>query len=85
MLYIYNVFYKKNEFIKKPKPPTLKKEIPSLTDIYSQVFQDDRVDRVFQNFFLRIKKKKNNGKTGYPRFKGFLHSFLHQKSLPPHI
>ena len=49
----------------------LKKERPSLNNVYSQVLQDvvDRVDRAFQNFFRRVKAGEK--KVGYPRFKGF--------------
>ena len=49
----------------------LKKQKPSLKNVYSQVLQDvaNRVDKAFQGFFRRIKAK--NGKAGYPRFKGF--------------
>ena len=51
--------------------PDLKKERPSLNNVYSQVLQNvaDRVDKAFQGFFRRVKAK--NGKAGYPRFKGF--------------
>ena len=49
----------------------LKKERPSLNNIYSQVLQNvaDRIDKSFQGFFSRVKAR--NGKVGYPRFKGF--------------
>jgi len=49
----------------------LKKQRPSLDNVYSQVLQNvaDRVDKAFQGFFRRVKAK--NGKVGYPRFKGF--------------
>jgi len=49
----------------------LKKQRPSLKNVYSQVLQDvaNRVDKAFQGFFRRVKAK--NGKAGYPRFKGF--------------
>lgn len=51
--------------------PALKKERPSLSNVYSQVLQNvaDRVDKAFQGFFRRVKAK--NGEVGYPRFKGF--------------
>ena len=51
--------------------PSLKKQRPSLNNVYSQVLQNvaDRVDKAFQGFFRRVKAK--NGKAGYPRFKGF--------------
>ena len=50
---------------------SLKKERPSLNNIYSQVLQNvaDRIDKAFQNFFRRVKAGEN--KVGYPRFKGF--------------
>jgi putative transposase len=49
----------------------LKKERESLNNVYSQVLQNvvDRVDKAFQSFFRRVKSQ--NGKVGYPRFKGF--------------
>ena len=49
----------------------LKKQRPSLDNVYSQVLQNvaDRVDKAFRGFFRRVKAK--NGKVGYPRFKGF--------------
>ena len=49
----------------------LKKERPSLNNVYSQVLQNvaDRIDKAFQGFFCRVKSK--NGKVGYPRFKSF--------------
>lgn len=51
--------------------PALKKERPSLKNVYSQVLQNvaDRIDKAFQGFFRRVKAK--NSKAGYPRFKGF--------------
>ena len=50
--------------------PSLKKDRPSLCNVYSQVLQDVavRVDLAFKGFFRRLKAK--NGKAGYPRFKG---------------
>jgi len=52
--------------------PALKKECPTLNNVYSQVLQNvaDRVDKAFQNFFRRV-KNGNEEKPGYPRFKGF--------------
>ncbi len=49
----------------------LKKERPSLNNVYSQVLQNvaDRVDKAFQSFFRRVKAGEK--KVGYPRFKGF--------------
>jgi putative transposase len=49
--------------------PTLKRERPTLTQVYSQVLQNVgvRIDLGFQAFFRRVKK----GETpGYPRFRG---------------
>ncbi len=50
---------------------SLKKERPSLNNVYSQVLQNvaDRIDKAFQNFFRRVKQGEK--KTGYPRFKNF--------------
>jgi len=49
--------------------PILKKDRPTLSNIYSQVLQNVavRVDLAFKAFFRRVKAK--NGKAGYPRFK----------------
>ncbi len=49
--------------------PTLKKEKPFLSSVYSQVLQNVavRVDLAFKAFFRRVKA---GGKPGYPRFKG---------------
>jgi putative transposase len=49
----------------------LKKERPSLNNIYSQVLQNvaDKIDKAFQNFFRRVKAGEK--KVGYPRFKSF--------------
>jgi len=49
----------------------LKKERPSLSNVYSQVLQNiaDKVDKAFQSFFSRV--KNGDKKVGYPRFKGF--------------
>ena len=49
--------------------PALKKEIPSLCTVHSQVLQNvsDRLDKGFQAFFRRVKKGEN---PGYPRFRG---------------
>ena len=49
----------------------LKKERPSLNNVYSQVLQNvaDRIDKTFQNFFRKV--KAGDEKVGYPRFKGF--------------
>ena len=53
--------------------PELKKALPEFRGIHSQVLQDVamRVDRAYQNFFLRIREKKSGKqqKAGYPRFK----------------
>lgn len=49
----------------------LKRERPSLKNVYSQILQNvaDRVDKAFQNFFRRVKSGEK--KVGYPRFRGF--------------
>lgn len=49
--------------------PAWKKERPSLTRVYSQVFQDVqmRVDLAFKAFFRRVKAGDD---PGYPRFRG---------------
>jgi putative transposase len=49
--------------------PDLKRERPTLNNVYGQVLQDvaKRVDRSFKNFFRRAKAKENNG---FPRFQG---------------
>ncbi len=49
------------------------KEFPEYKEIYSQVLQNlsDRLDRAFDNFFERVKERKNGMKVkvGFPRFK----------------
>lgn len=49
--------------------PEIKKIREDLNVVYSQVLQDvlKRVDRSFQNFFNRVKRKE---KAGFPRFQG---------------
>ena len=49
--------------------PAFKKEFPEFKQVYAWGLQDvlHRVDRAFQNFFTRLKKR--NGKAGFPRFK----------------
>jgi len=49
--------------------PKIKKEIPELKEIHSQVFQDvaKQLDKAFQAFFRRVKLGE---KPGYPRFQG---------------
>ncbi|GIV90906.1 MAG: hypothetical protein KatS3mg055_3424 [Chloroflexus sp.] len=49
--------------------PMLKREVPHLQRVHSQVVQDvvRRVDRAFQAFFRRVKAGE---KAGYPRCKG---------------
>ena len=49
--------------------PSLKEERPWFKGVYSQVLQDvlKRVDRSYQNFFRRVKEKKE--KAGFPKFK----------------
>ena len=51
----------------------LKNEFPEYREIYSQVLQNvaDRLDKAYDNFFRRIKERKNGKriKVGFPRFK----------------
>ena len=53
--------------------PGIKNEFPEYKNIYSQALQNvaDRLDKSYDNFFRRIKEKKNGKKikTGFPRFK----------------
>lgn len=53
--------------------PQLKIAFPEYEKIHSQVLQDvlRRLDKAFQSFFERVKRKKNGErlKTGHPRFK----------------
>jgi putative transposase len=54
--------------------PQVKKTFPEFRGIHSQVLQDvlRRLDKSFQNFFKRVKRRRNgeyNLKVGYPRFK----------------
>jgi len=48
--------------------PELKKQLPEYSEIYAQVLQDcfRRLDKAYDNFFLRVKKGE---KAGFPRFK----------------
>jgi putative transposase len=48
----------------------IKQTNPEYKDVHSQISQDvlKRVDKAFQNFFRRVKQKKQ--KAGFPRFKG---------------
>lgn len=58
-----------NYYFQTVSLPKLKKERPSLKNIYSQVLQNVavRVDLAFQAFYRRVKAGE---KPGYPRFKG---------------
>src|SRR5437764_6505238 len=49
--------------------PEIKEARPELNDIHSQVLQDvlRRLDKAFQNFFRRVKERKD--KAGFPRFR----------------
>ncbi|MHB1493021.1 MAG: RNA-guided endonuclease InsQ/TnpB family protein [Thermoplasmataceae archaeon] len=53
--------------------PELKKAFPEFKNIHSLAIQDValRIDKTFDNFFRRVKEKKNgkNIKAGFPRFK----------------
>jgi len=57
-----NCYYQMNEL------PNCKKEVPELTLVYAQVLQDvlKRLDKAYQNFFKRVKRKE---KSGFPRFR----------------
>lgn len=57
-------------YVQKRELPPLKEEFPEYAKIHSQVLQDvlKRVEISFQNFFRRVKSKKE--KAGYPRFQG---------------
>ena len=61
--------------------PSLKKEVPSLCSVHSQVLQNvnDRLDKAFKAFFRRVKSGEN---PGYPRFRGMhrYHSFCYPQS-----
>jgi putative transposase len=50
--------------------PDLKRERPTLDDVYGQVLTNvaKRVNQSFQNFYRRVKKAKE--KPGFPRFQG---------------
>ena len=79
--WLYNHFLeeRKNSWEQKKKSlnyhsqavsiPTLKKERPSLVNVYSQVLQNVaiRIDLAFKAFFRRVKAGEN---PGYPRFRG---------------
>jgi len=49
--------------------PAFKEQFPEFKQVYAWSLVDvlHRVDRAFQNFFIRLKKR--NGKAGFPRFK----------------
>ena len=49
--------------------PEIKEARPELNEIHSQVLQDvlRRLDKAFQNFFRRVKERKE--KAGFPRFR----------------
>jgi putative transposase len=53
--------------------PELKKYFPEYKEVYSQVLQNvsDRLDKAYDNFFIRIGERKNGKKikAGFPRFK----------------
>lgn len=48
--------------------PGIKKERPDVSEVYSQVLQDvlHRVDKSFDGFFRRVKRRQN---VGFPRFR----------------
>ena len=51
----------------------LKEEFPEYKNIFSQVLHNvaDRLDKAYDNFFIRVREKKNGKKikAGFPRFK----------------
>jgi len=51
--------------------PEIKESRPELSEIHSQVLQDvlRRLDKAFQNFFRRVKERKE--KAGFPRFRSY--------------
>ena len=62
----------------------LKREHPSLREVYSQVLQNvaDRLSKAYANFFRRIKEKKagKSIKAGFPRFKKYVRSLTYPQS-----
>lgn len=57
-----------NYFIQNKQLPDIKKFRPDIKFVYGQVLQDvlRRLDKTFQSFFGRMKRKEN---AGFPRFK----------------
>ena len=59
----------------------LKRKNPEFKEIYSQVLQNvaDRVAKAYQNFFYRLKARKEGKKVkaGFPRFKSFVSSLTY--------
>lgn len=62
--------------------PSIKEIRPELKEIHSQVLQDvlRRLDKAFQNFFRRVKERKE--KAGFPRFRSRhrYHTFTYAQS-----
>jgi putative transposase len=71
--------YDMNKWITK-----LKKKNPEFNELYSQVCQNiaDRISKAYQNFFRRIKERKQGKKVkaGFPRFKSYISSLTYPQS-----
>ena len=72
-IYAYKLGKKVNYNSQQDELPEIKKAFPEFNSIHSQVLQDvaRRVDKAHDNFFRRIREKKNGKhiKAGFPRFK----------------
>ena len=72
-IYAYRLGKMVNYNSQQNEIPELKNAFPEYRSIHSQVLQDvaGRLDKAYDNFFRRIKEKKNgkNIKAGFPRFK----------------
>ena len=71
--------YDMNKWITK-----LKRKNPEFNELYSQVCQNiaDRVSKGYQNFFRRIRERKQGKKVrvGFPRFKSYISSLTYPQS-----
>ncbi|MDE1824037.1 MAG: transposase [Candidatus Micrarchaeota archaeon] len=71
--------YDMNKWIAK-----FKKEHTEYNEVYSQALQNvsDRVSKAYENFFRRVKEKRNGKKqkVGFPRFKSFVASLTYPQS-----
>ena len=72
-IYAYRSGKKVNYFSQQDEIPEIKNAFPEYRSIHSLVVQDvaRRLDKAYDNFFRRIKEKKNgkSTKVGFPRFK----------------